>query len=266
MAEYNHEHSINDTGLETLGKYTTRKSPSLRCNAPYHYSPSHESFITSTYVPHQFITGEQTNSFRHRSAASLCTSSWNVFGEESRYRLCLQARITSFLLTRNRAWFFTRTSVITFRNPCRDFLQQNKDSLLVHDRPRIRLFSIKKPTTVTNQEPSTFPVHRAQSAYLIQNSWNKAFLKKSRWQTVSYLRSVASYTKDVPSIYAIHKNPPLEYIQSQQNLFYSLTPCFFTFVICPSVRMCQSDLHLAYFVTFKIWGLQEYLSTHSDFA
>jgi len=85
----------------------------------------------------------------------------------------------------------------------------------------------KKGTTVTNQEPSTFPVHRAQSAYLIKNSWNKAFLKKSRWQTISYLRSAPSYTEAVPSLYAIHKNPPLEYIQSQQNLFYSLTPCFF---------------------------------------
>jgi len=172
VAEYNHEHSINDTGLETLGKYTTRKSPSLRCNAPCHFSPSHESFITSTYVPHQFITDEQTNSFRHRSAASLCTSSWNVFGEESRYRLCLQALITSFLLPRNHVWFFTGTSVITFRNPWRDFLQteqglagcswQTKDPSLFHK---------KKPTTVTNQEPSTFPVHRAQSAYLIKNSW-----------------------------------------------------------------------------------------------
>jgi hypothetical protein len=51
------------------------------------------------------------------------------------------------------------------------FSKQNKDSLLVHDKPRIRLFSIKKnPTTVTNQEQSTFPVHRAQSAFLIKNS------------------------------------------------------------------------------------------------
>jgi hypothetical protein len=50
------------------------------------------------------------------------------------------------------------------------FSKQKKDSLIVHDRPRIRLFSIKKPTTLTNQEPSTFPGHRAQSAYLIKNS------------------------------------------------------------------------------------------------
>ena len=189
MAEYNHEHSINDTGLETLGKYTTRKSPSLRCNAPCHYSPSHESFITSTYVPHQFITGEQTNSFRHRSAASLCISSRNVFGEESRYRLCLQAHITSFLLTRNHVWFFTGTPVITFRNPWCDFLQtaeglatcswQTKDLPLFH----------QKENDCNQPRANTFPVHSAQSAYLIKNSRNKAFLKKSRWQTISYLRS-----------------------------------------------------------------------------
>jgi len=97
----------------------------------------------------------------------------------------------------------------------------------------------KKRTIVTNQELSTFPVHRAQSAYLIKHAWNKTFLKKSRWQTISYLRCAPSYTEAVPSIYAIHKNPSLEYIQSQQNQFYRLTPCIFTFVICSSVLMCQ---------------------------
>jgi len=34
---------------------------------------------------------------------------------------------------------------------CVTFSKQNKDSLLVHDRPRIRLFSIKKKSNDCNQ-------------------------------------------------------------------------------------------------------------------
>ena len=209
----------------------------------------HYVYVCSTSVHNGRTNKLVSSSLCSVTLKSLCTSSWNLFGEESRYTLCLQAYIISFLLTRNQVWFFTGISVIAFRNLCRYFLQreqvlaacswQSKDPLLFHN----------KSTTVTNQETSTFPVHRTQSAYLIKNSWNKALLKKSKWQTIGYLRSAPSYTAAVPSVYAIHNNPPLEYIQSRQNLFHSLTPCFFLkkFVICQSVRMCQSDLHLTYF-------------------
>jgi hypothetical protein len=214
-------------------KYTTQTSPSLRCNAPFHNSASHESFITSTYVPHQFITGEQTTSFHHRSAASLwnpCAQVVELYSARNQdiHPLSLKAHIISFLFTRNTAWFFTGTSVITFRNSCRDFSQTEQElaacSWYTMDP---LLFCLKKPMIVTNQEPSTFPVHRAQSPYLRNNSWKNPPSSEVKLSAICEMCHLVWSRRFSLCHLQESKNPPLEYIQSHQNLVCSLTPCCF---------------------------------------